>query len=89
MWVGLLAGYADDGREVTSILKEGMTFDKNKNKFMFCKEEELKDIELRMKGETVNQRMARVTRTAMNSVNKDLVFTTECQEDLKMKGYQL
>ena len=27
--------------------------------------------------------MARVTRTGMNSINKDLVFTTECQEDFK------
>ena len=40
-------------------------------------------MELRLKGESSNQRMARVTRTGMNSINKDLVFTTECQEDFK------
>ena len=32
-------------------------------------------------GETSNQRMARKCKTAMNSINPDLVFTTESQED--------
>merc|ERR1711954_64016 len=34
-----------------------------------------------LQGETLNQRMARTCRDAMNHINPDLVFTTETQED--------
>ena len=43
------------------------------------------DIIKKNKGETSNQRMARICVKAMNSINKDLQFTTESQEDFKME----
>ena len=41
----------------------------------------MEDIEKQMTGESTNQRMARICKEAMESINPDLKFTTECQED--------
>ena len=77
----LLAGYVDDGRQVTSTLCPGMRFGTESNKFEFSGEALKEDIEKQISGETANQRMSRVCVSAMNSINPDLKFTTECQED--------
>ena len=79
--VHLLSGYVDDGRIVSTTLKLGMQF--QGNKFQYSEETKQLDIDMRNKGESHNQRMARVLQPAMNSVNPDLVFTTESQEDFK------
>ena len=83
LWVGLLSGYVDDGRQACSILEKGMRFSEQENKFSFSKEAELEDARLEKMGESKNQRMARVCQPAMNSINPDLVFTVESQEDFE------
>ena len=77
----LLAGYVDDGRQITSLLEDGMRFNKEEGKFTYNEEAEREDIEKRKQGESENQKMARLCLTAMNSINPDLKFTTETQED--------
>ena len=77
----LLAGYVDDGRQLTSSLKLGMRFDEDKKMFQYSEEAEIEDKNRRSKGESNNQRMARICQAAMNSVNKDLQFTVESPED--------
>ena len=77
----LLAGYVDDGRQITTVLKDGMRYNKEEQKFTYSKEAEDEDREKRSQGESKNQKMARICLTAMNSVNPDLKFTTETQED--------
>ena len=78
-----MGGYVDDGRQITSIFQPGMRFREDTKKFEFCPEGEKEDIRKAKEGETDNQRMARVCKTAMNSINEDLVFTTETQEDFE------
>ena len=77
----LLAGYVDDGRQITSLLDDGMRYNKEERKFTYYEEAEREDIEKRKQGESENQKMARLCLTAMNSINPDLKFTTETQED--------
>ena len=79
--VALLAGYVDDGRQVTSTLDLGMRFSPEEKVFKHSKEHEEEDKRRRAQGETSNQRMARITLEAMNSINPDLVLTSESQED--------
>ena len=79
--VPLMAGYVDDGRQVTSVLEPGMRFDKESGIFHHSPVAEEEDKMKKNQGETSNQRMARVCREAMNNINKDLVFTTESQEE--------
>ena len=79
----LLAGYVDDGRQGTTLLPEGMRFNKNENKFTSSTEAAIEDKKLREQGEAKNQRMARICLEAMNSINPDLEFTVESQEDFK------
>ena len=79
--VYLLAGYVDDGRQGTSTLPMGMEFDKNENKFVYRTEAEQEDLTRKAEGESTNQRMARRCIKAMNSINSNLEFTVECQEE--------
>ena len=81
--IKMIAGYVDDGRLISSTLAMGMRFSQETNKFMFSSEDREDDIKRMKNGETTNQRMARVMVPAMNSVNKDLKFTAESQEDYK------
>ena len=69
--------------QACSILEKGMRFSEQENKFSFSKEAELGDARLEKMGESKNQRMARVCQPAMNSINPDLVFTVESQEDFE------
>ena len=79
--VHLLAGYVDDGRQGTTILPPGMQYSNPDKKFIYSKEAEEDDKERQEKGETENQRMARLCVVAMNSINEDLEFTVECEDD--------
>ena len=81
--VSLMAGYVDDGRQVVSKLDLGMRFCADSKKFQFSEEGLKEDEERRMSGESENQRMARLCTPAMNSINSDLRFTTESQEDFQ------
>ena len=58
-----------------------MRFNKNEKKFKYDEAAEQEDKKLRLEREAVNQRMARVCLEAMNSINKNLEFIVECQED--------
>ena len=77
----LLAGYVDDGRQGTSTLKIGMRYNKDMNKFTHSQDAEQEDKNKKVMGESRNERMARVCLVAMNSVNEDLEFTVESQEE--------
>ena len=77
----LLAGYVDDGRQGTSTLPIGYRYNIEKKEFEYNKEYEMEDKRKRMEGESDNQRMARICLDVMNSINPDLCFTVECQEE--------
>ena len=79
--VALMAGYVDDGRQVVSKLDPGMRFCTDSKIFQFSEEGLKEDEEMRMSGESENQRMARLCTPAMNSINSYPRFTTESQED--------
>ena len=81
--VDLLAGYVDDGRQGTTVLDKGMRFNEHEKIFQFSQEAEQEDRDLELKGEKINQRMARVCQEAMNSIKKYLEFTVECMEDFE------
>ena len=50
--VSVLAGYVDDGRQVTSVLRPGMRFREEVKKFEFCQEGEIEDLKKITEGET-------------------------------------
>ena len=77
----MLSGYVDDGRQISSVLKPGMRF--VESQFIFSEKAEEEDIKMKEQGESTKQMMARVCRPAMDSVNSDLKFTTESQEDFE------
>ena len=79
--VDLLAGYVDDGRQVSSVFRRGMRFRRESGKFEWDAEAEAEDDKL---AETINVRMARICLVAMNSINSDLVFTVEVPEEFPM-----
>ena len=79
----LMAEYVENGRQITSALEIGMRFYPQTRLFKFNKDGAIEDIKKQEEGETNNQRMARVCKTAKNSINEDLVFTTESQEAFK------
>ena len=73
----LLKIYVDDVRQI----KDGMRYDAVKEDWIWSVEAEEENVKIRVEGETVDARMARILQPAMNSINGDLVFTTELQED--------
>ena len=81
--VHLLGGYVDDGRQVTDTLDLGMRFAINSKKFEYSEEAYEEDLKKQKSGESRHQRMARICNPAMNSINEDLVFTTETQDDFE------
>ena len=81
--VDMLAGYVDDVRQVSTVLKDGMRYDRESRAFMYSKEAEEEDIVKRKEGECTNQRMARVCQAAMCDIDEDLEFTVEAPEDFE------
>jgi hypothetical protein len=79
--VDMLTGYVDDGRQGSFVLPIGMRYEKESNKFEFSEEARKEDLQL---DENNNKRMARICLPAMNSVNEDLIFTTEIPEDFPL-----
>jgi hypothetical protein len=74
----LFGGYVDDGRQGSTVLRKGMIFCEEQKEFIFS--EDQKEIDDRQ-NEPDNVRMARICLPAMNSINSNLKFTTECPED--------
>ena len=74
----LMTGYVDDGRQGSTVLRKGMIFNEEKGEFMMDTEQYKLDKE---NDEPDNIRMARICLPAMNSVNRNLRFTTECPEE--------
>ena len=83
LWVPLLAGYLDDGRQESSSFPEGVGYNKETRLFEHSEAALKEDLARKKEGESLNQRMARVCSAAMNAINPDLVFTVEVQEDFQ------
>ena len=78
--IKLFGGYVDDGRQATSKLAMGMRFVKESKSFEYKEEWEQAD---RAEDLPTLTRTARVCNVAMNSINRDLQFTTETEVDYK------
>ena len=76
--VPLMTGYVNDRRQGGTVLRMGMRFDEDAGEFIMDEEEYKEDVEANVPD---NVRMARICLPAMNSINKDLKFTTEAPED--------
>ena len=84
--IAMMKGYVDDNRQITRLLAMGKRFNVENNKFEVTDEALEYDIKAKADGEHVDQRMARVCRQAMVSVNPDLDFTVETAQEYK-EGY--
>ena len=74
----MIFSYVDDIREVMMALKQGVDFCTHCKNFMLTKEQEEKDLE---SGESDTCRTARIMLKVFNSIETDLRFTVETQED--------
>ena len=75
--------YVDDSRQKTQNLTKGKRYNVEKKVFEVTDAAIVEDEEYLSQGETASRRMARLCRPIMNSVNEDLVFTTEVAEDFE------
>ena len=73
-------GYVDVTRQGTSKIKEGVRFDKEKGSLEFREEWREEDCQA---GKSTLKRMSTVCQEAMNSIDPDLEFTVETQEDFE------
>ena len=73
--------YVDDSRQRTQNLAKGMRFNVVSRVFEITDEAIAEDDEKLREGEPISRRMARLCKPIMNSINEDLVFTTEVAED--------
>ena len=83
--IPLLTGYVDDNHQLTRLLAMGMRYDKESNSFKMSDMGLEEDRAAKESGEHRDQRMARVCREAMVSINPDLDFTVETAEDYQDK----
>ena len=76
-----LDGYVDDVRHRSTCLRFGLRWNENTKEFTWSMEAKKEDLKMKYeKMESTNARMARLCLPAINSVNKDLVFTVEIPE---------
>ena len=80
--IPLLTGYVDDGRQGGTTLRRGMMFDCDRDEFVFSETQLRQDEE---ENEPNKIKMKKRCLPAMNSVNKDLRFTTEAPEEFPKK----
>ena len=73
----------DDGRQVSTLLRRGMRFEKDSMEFIWNKEAEEEDLKLKEQGEDKDSFMARLCVPAMNAINSDLTFTVEVASDFR------
>ena len=83
--VMLLAGYVDDGRQLSSCLPMGYRFLEQEKTFEFQEQAEQEDKKRKSQGESTNERMARILLPAMNSINNNLEFTVETPEEFEQE----
>ena len=74
----LAALYVDDGRNLIQIIPKGVRFDEVKGRFIYRKEWEIEDEDMKMSGK---ERTKREILRLMNYINPDLKFTIETSED--------
>ena len=74
--------YVDDGRKVTDILALGTRFNEKEGKFESNEDFLKEDVESCITRKDLTEREV---RKAMNSINKDLTFTTETEMDFENK----
>ena len=77
----LMKVYVEDGRQVTSMLRKGMRYSREEDKFVWSKEAEEEDYGMEEQGEKKDEFMARLCLEAMNQINKDLTLTAEVESD--------
>ena len=84
--IGMLDGYVDDVRNNSTCLKYGTRWDEEKREFKITEDARREDQILRKEmHETSNERMGRICLPAINSINRDLVFTKETPEEFEDK----
>ena len=69
------------GRQVTTKIRKGMRYCKEKKELEWRKDAEEEDKEMEKKGEKADSFMARVCLPIMNDINQDLTFTAEVASD--------
>ena len=79
--VMLMKVYVDDGRQLTTMLRKGMRYDRELNEYRWDMTAEEEDRMLEMQGESKDSFMARLCLPLMNSINDDLTFTAEVASD--------
>ena len=79
--IDYLRGYVDNGRQVSTVLANGMRFSEEKMMFEITEEGKIED---ENSVETINARMAKLCLPAMNAINPDLVFMMEIPEDFPL-----
>ena len=78
--IPLMKGDVDDGRQGSKVLRKGMMFDVNLGEFRMDNNQYVRDVEENLPD---NVRMARACLPEMDSINKDLRFTTEAPEEFE------
>ena len=81
MEVTLLKIYVDDVRQATTTMRKGMRF--SEGELTWSEEAEQEDSAKQQEGESDEARMVRVLTPAANSINPDLRFTSELEEDFE------
>ena len=79
----LLKIYVDDVRQVSTLIKRGLRYNIEREEWEWSKAAEEEDDLKAGEGESRDARMARILQPVMNSINGDLVFTTELPEDFE------
>ena len=80
--IGMLTGYVDDVRQGSTCLRMGTRFSAEEQRFIWNEDAKKEDLSRRKEmHESTNARMVRVCLPAINSINKDLEFTTEIPEE--------
>ena len=72
--------YVDDVRQGNDQIKKGVRFEKDENKLVFKEEWKKEDME---KDQTDLKRMGEVCLEVMNSIEEDMQFTVESEEDFE------
>ena len=79
--VMMMKVYVDDGRQLTTLLKKGMRYDKESHEYRWDMIAEEEDMILEKQGESRDGFMARLCLPLMNAINNDLTFTAEVAAD--------
>ena len=73
--------YVDDGRQLTTMLRKGLRYDRENNEYRWDMIAEEEDLLMEKQGESKDDFMARLCLPLMNAINDDLTFTAETASD--------